>query len=115
MNVYDKAHELARALQSSQEYQRLAEQKQRVDADPAAKKMLEDFRRRQWEMETQRLMGESISEGDEAAMQRLQEAVSLHPVLRDTLEAEYRFGIIYSDIHKIIDESVQGVIGKPEE
>lgn len=113
-NPYDKAHDLARALRESVEFQTLLEKKQRVDADPAAKKMLDDFRHRQWELETRRIMGETITDDDLNQIAKLQEAVGVHMVLRDYLEAEYRFGVIYSDIHKILGEAVREVISQPE-
>ncbi|MFD2169486.1 YlbF family regulator [Tumebacillus lipolyticus] len=114
MNPYDKAHELARALTGSQEYQLLQRLKARVDADASARKVLDDFRRRQWELETRRLMGEEITGDDIERVTALQEALSLHATAREYLEAEYRFGLIYSDIHKIIGEAVSEVIAQPE-
>ncbi|TCP53773.1 cell fate (sporulation/competence/biofilm development) regulator YlbF (YheA/YmcA/DUF963 family) [Tumebacillus sp. BK434] len=114
MNPYDKAHELARALQSSQEFQLLHDLKKCVDQDPAVKKMLDDFRRRQWDLETRRLMGEEIIESDLEQMTRLQEALSVNETARRYLEAEYRFGMIYSDVHKILGEAVRDVIAQPE-
>lgn len=114
MNPYDKAHELARALRESQEFQALAERKRRVDADPAAKKMLDDFRHRQWELETRRIMGEEITEGDVEQVKRLQDVITTNTLAREYLEAEYRFGIVYSDIHKILGDAVKEVVGQPE-
>ena len=111
MNPYDKAHELARALRESHEYQALLDCKSRVDADPAAKKMLDDFRRHQWEMETRRIMGEGVGDDDIQQMNQMQEAIQLHAVLRDYVEAEYRFGVIYSDVHKILGDAVREVTG----
>jgi cell fate (sporulation/competence/biofilm development) regulator YlbF (YheA/YmcA/DUF963 family) len=114
MNPYDKAHELARALKNSKEYQQLLQLKSRIDSDLSAKKMLDDFRRLQWELETRRLMGEEITKEDRMQMTRLQEALSLHEEARQYLEAEYRFGLIYSDILKIIGDAVRDVIAQPE-
>lgn len=114
MNLYDKAHDLARALQSTQEFQLLQDLKKRVDQDPSVKKILDDFRRRQWELETRRLMGEEVTEDDLGQMTRLQEALSMNDTARRYLEAEYRFGMMYSDIHKILGEAVRDVIAQPE-
>jgi len=115
MNPYDKAHELARALRDSQEFQLLAAQKRQVDADPTARKMLDEFRRRQWELETRRIMGEEVLAADLEQMQKLTEAVQMHAVVREYLEAEYRFGVTYSDVHKILGDAVKEVIGQPEQ
>ncbi|KEO82083.1 YlbF family regulator [Tumebacillus flagellatus] len=114
MNPYDKAHELARAIRESEEFRVLAERKKKVDSDPQAKKVLDDFRRRQWEMETRRIMGEEITEDDLRSMQKLQEVIQLHDAVREYLEVEYRFSVMYSDIHKILGESVREVINTPE-
>jgi len=114
MNPYDKAHDLARALRESHEFGTLLDQKRKVDAEPSAKKMLDEYRRRQWELETRRIMGESISEDDLEQMRKMTEAVQMHAVLRGYLESEYRFGVIYSDIHKILGDAVKEVIAQPE-
>lgn len=114
MNAYDKAHELARAIRDSEEFRILAERKKQIDGDPQAQKILDDFRRRQWELETRRIMGEEITEDDRASLQRLHEAIQLHTTLCEYMEVEYRFSVMYSDIHKILGEAVREVIGTPE-
>ncbi|MBL0386246.1 YlbF family regulator [Tumebacillus sp. ITR2] len=114
MNPYDKAHELARAIRECEEFRVLAAKKKQVDSDPQAKKILDDFRRRQWEMETRRIMGEEITESDLQSMQQLQEVVHMHSALREYLEVEYRFSVMYSDIHKILGEAAREVINTPE-
>lgn len=111
MNPYDKAHELARALRESHEYQTLLDRKRTVDADPAAKKMLDDFRRHQWELETRRIMGEGVTDDELQQINQMQEAIHMHALLREYVEAEYRFGVIYSDVHKILGDAVREVIG----
>lgn len=113
MNLYDKAHDLARGIRESQEFKQMSDRKQQVEADANAKKMLDDFRRRQWELETRRIMGESISDEDMMQLQRLHESIQLHAVVREYLEAEYRFGIIYSDIQKILADAVKDVVSQP--
>jgi len=113
MNPHDKAHELARAIRESQEFRTMSDRKRLVEADVSAKKMLDEFRRRQWELETRRLMGETITEDDMEQIKRLHDAIQLHTVAREYLEAEYRFGIIYSDIQKILGDAVKDVVGEP--
>ena len=43
MNTYDRAHELAKMLRNSDEYQALLQAKQAVDTDEQTKKMIKDF------------------------------------------------------------------------
>ena len=45
MTVYDLAHELARNLTSTKEFQEFKKAREKLDRDQQAKKMLEDFRK----------------------------------------------------------------------
>ena len=51
MNVYDKAHELSKALKNSDEYRSFLSAKQAVDSDEQAKKMVKEFILKQMEIE----------------------------------------------------------------
>lgn len=114
MNPYDKAHELAQAIQSHQAFRVLLSKKQELERSSEAKKIVEDFRRRQWEFESKRMMGQEVTADDQQVMQELQTALSLHTAARDFLQAEYQFGLMFQDIQKIIAESVKSVVDLPE-
>lgn len=91
----------------------MSERKVQVEADINAKKMIDEFRRRQWELETRRIMGETVSEDDMAQMKKLHDAIQLHTAAREYLEAEYRFSIVYADIQKILGDAVKDVVSQP--
>ena len=61
MNPYDKAHELARALRTSEVFERLKSARERIEQDPATLEMVQNFRKLQWELQTQRLTGQQVS------------------------------------------------------
>lgn len=107
MNPYDKAYELARALQSADAYVRLKEIKERIQSNQAALDMLQGFRRHQWNLESKRLTNQSISEEEVQALQKLAEVVSMHSDVNAYLAAEYQFSVLVSDVHRIIGESIQ--------
>jgi cell fate (sporulation/competence/biofilm development) regulator YlbF (YheA/YmcA/DUF963 family) len=111
LNPYDKAHELARALRAHDSFQALMKAKERIDQDPQAKKIVEDFRKRQWEYEAKRLAGQEISDAEQQQMMQLQEALALVPAARDYLQAEYQFSVLFGDIQKIIADTIQDVFG----
>jgi cell fate (sporulation/competence/biofilm development) regulator YlbF (YheA/YmcA/DUF963 family) len=111
LNPYDKAHELARAIRSHDSFQALLKAKARVDQDPQAKNIVEDFRKRQWEFEAKRLMGQEISEAEQQQLAKMQEALTLVPAAREYLQAEYQFSVLFGDIQKILAEAVQDVFG----
>lgn len=113
MNPYDKAHELARAIQESQEFQELKRAKEKVDQDPDAKRMLEDFHKRQWELQAKVMMGQQLTNEEQEGLQKLQSVIQLHQAVSEYVQAEYRFSVIVNDIQTIIGETIQAVIESP--
>lgn len=105
LNPYDKAHELARALQASQEYRALLAAKGAVEADAGAKKMVQDFLRRKMELEYEALAGKEDAAKLEG-LQRMYELLAMNGKAREFLEAYARFQRTMADISKIIGESV---------
>ena len=112
MNPYDKAHELAKSLKESEEFRMLQQVSHKVQQDVDAKRMLDDFRALQQEMEAKLYAGEQLSEDDQNQLKKLHELMQLHPLLQEYLHVEYRFGIMLTDIQKIIGDVVQSVIQK---
>lgn len=102
MNVYDHAHNLARALKQSEEYQGLLEAKKKLEADPENKEMLLDFRRCQWDVQKARALDEEVDEVTQRRFQQLAELVGANPIVQGYLGAEYRFGQIMVDLQKIL-------------
>lgn len=105
MNPYDKAHELARALQASGEYRALLAAKEAIAADPDARKMVEDFLRKQMEREYEVFAGKEDAAKTEA-LQRMYELLAMNSKAREFLAAYSRFQRTMADISKIIGESV---------
>lgn len=109
MNIYDKAHELARALRESTEYQDMKAAQGQVNADPDAKRMLEDFRGRQMEFQSKMMSGEMPPQDEMEKMQKLYEVLGLNASIRKLFEAERRLTVIMEDVQRIIAEPLQDV------
>jgi cell fate (sporulation/competence/biofilm development) regulator YlbF (YheA/YmcA/DUF963 family) len=61
MNVYDNAHETARILKESSQYQHYLEARDNLKTNEKSWEMMKDFRSRQTELQTQILSGEEPS------------------------------------------------------
>lgn len=107
VNPYDAAHNLARALRDSEEHRRFAELRAQVEKEPKAKEMLEDFHRRQFELQAAQLMGKEPDEKMVEAAERLGETLSQHPGVAAYFQAEMRLAQLLGDIQKIIAEAVE--------
>ncbi|GIP43255.1 UPF0342 protein [Paenibacillus sp. J45TS6] len=113
MNVHDKANELAKVLKESEEVQEITAAMKLVDADPDSKRMLEDFRRRQNEIQQRMMSGDMPAQEEMEQMEKSFEVLSLNLNIRRLFEAERRLSVIIEDVNKIIMESLQHLYGGP--
>jgi cell fate (sporulation/competence/biofilm development) regulator YlbF (YheA/YmcA/DUF963 family) len=115
MNVYDKAHELAKALKESKEYQAVLQVQKPIINDEAAKKMVKDFFAKQMEIEYAALSGAPEDKTKREQLQKMSELIRYNSKAMDYMQAQGRFQVIMNDISKIIAESVSeglDIIGK---
>lgn len=106
MNVYDKAHELARALSASREYRDYKAAKEKIYQDEANKRMLKDFKKRQLQLQAAFLSGKQPDEEELDKFKKLSELIQHSPAISEFLQAEYRLNTLMSDIYKILGEAV---------
>lgn len=107
MNIYDKAHELARAFKNSEEYLNLLAAQGKLTADPAAYKMFLDYRRKEIAYQTAMMSGQTLDDSEMKNLERLAQIIGLNSAVRDYIQAEARFGVIFGDIQRIIGDSVK--------
>ncbi|MFS1511805.1 YlbF family regulator [Chengkuizengella sp. SCS-71B] len=108
MNIYDKAHELAKVLKESDEVKQLNEVRVEIEKNEEASKMLQDFTTVQNELQQKMMSGEQPSEEEMGKIQKLYEVLQLNPLLSQLFQSEQRVGVILQDVHKIINEPLQG-------
>lgn len=106
MTHYDRAHELASALKSCDEYRSLLTAKKLVDSDDQAKKMVKDFIMKQMELEYEVMAGKPEDKAKTEQLQKMYELLSFNANARDYLQAYMRFQRAMADVYKIIGESV---------
>lgn len=106
MNIYDKAHELAVVLKNCPEVLSLRECSEKIKENDLNKKMLEDFRKVQIEAYSQQMKGGKISKDLEEKIQKLGSVICLKPDLAAYLQAEQKFGVLWEDIMKILNDAI---------
>ncbi|NMM68832.1 YlbF family regulator [Bacillus clausii] len=108
-NAYDKAHELKEALAETQEFKSLYDLHRQIDADDIAKKMLENFRKLQLDLQQKQMQGVQISEEEAQQAQQQFELVSQHELISKLMDAEQRLSVIITDLNKIITEPLERI------
>lgn len=104
MNPYDKARELARAIEESDVYKTFKEIKTKVDANEKTKSMIEDFQKKQFETQKKQMLGEELTEEDSKKIQELFSILSLDSLASEYMSAEFQYAQMIQDISKILGE-----------
>jgi len=111
MNIYDKAHELAKAIKESSEVADIGSALKLVEADPQGKEMLDNFRQSQVELQQRMMSGEMPPQEEMEKMEKLYEVLNLNLGIRRLFEAERRLSVVIEDVNKIISDSLQQLYG----
>ncbi|WP_069649449.1 YlbF family regulator [Caloranaerobacter ferrireducens] len=111
MNVYDAAHNLARAIKNSDEYKEYLRKQEKVFANEKTKEMVIDFRKKTMEIQMEQMTGKEVSKERLEQLKRLEEIIMNNPVIHEFFMAEMRFGQMMSDIYKILGESINIDLG----
>lgn len=106
MNIHDKAHDLARALKSSQEFAVFKDAKAKIDNNPKNREIIEDYRRKQIEIQSIQLSGKEPETAKINQLKGLYEILMTNKDIAEYLNAELRLGQIMQDIYKILGESL---------
>ena len=107
MNPYDKARELARAITESDEFKKFQAAKLGLEADDSAKSMIEDFQKKQFELQKKQMMGEELKDEDSQKIQELYGILSLNKVAGEFLQAEFGYARMMQDVMKILQDVLE--------
>ncbi|WP_018924227.1 YlbF family regulator [Salsuginibacillus kocurii] len=114
-NVHDKAHELASSLRESDEFQQLKGFHEQVENDEVAKRMLDNFRQLQLDLQQKQMQGEQPSEEEISQAQKQFEMVQQHEVISKLMEQEQKMSTVIGDLNKIITEPLEELYGNPDD
>ncbi|MBK5261567.1 MAG: YlbF family regulator [Peptostreptococcaceae bacterium] len=106
MNVYDAAHNLAKAIKDSEEYIQYEEIKNSVSGKEELAGMLNDFQSKQFEIQAKQMTGEEIGEEMMGQIQSLYGIMMQDPTAAQYLQAEIRFSLMMNDIYKILGDVI---------
>ena len=106
MNVYDEAHNLAKAIKESNEFREFDRMRIQVESDEDVSKMLGEFQQLQVELQAAQMQGQ---QPDEAVMQRVQSLSAMlmtKPLAAQFLQTQAAFTVMMNDVFGIIGEAM---------
>ncbi|MCY8243785.1 YlbF family regulator [Bacillus haynesii] len=114
VNLHDSAYDLEQALRQSDEYSRLKNLYDEVNSDPSAKKMFDNFRDIQLNLQQKQMNGEDITQEEVEQAQKSVALVQQHEKISQLMEAEQRMSMLIAELNKIIMKPLEELYGNPE-
>lgn len=111
VNLYDASYELEKAIRQSDEYTKLKKMYDAVNADESARKMFENFRNIQLELQQKQMMGQEISQEEVEQAQKVVALVQQHALISQLMEAEQRMSMIIGEMNQIIMKPLEELYG----
>ncbi|MGT2832114.1 YlbF/YmcA family competence regulator [Streptococcus halotolerans] len=111
-NIYDLANELERSIRALPEYQVVADAKAKIDANPEAKALFDEFVAFQEDLYQKMQSGQMPTEDDQKAIQSMTEKMEADTVVRDYFNAQQALSVYISDIERIVFKPLQELTEK---
>ncbi|WP_075981544.1 YlbF family regulator [Bacillus massilinigeriensis] len=111
VNLHDSAYELENAIRNSQEYINLKNAYQEVNADETARRMFENFRNIQMQLQEKQMMGQNITQEEVDHAQKTVALVQQNPKISRLMEAEQRMSMVIGELNQIIMRPLEELYG----
>ncbi|MDD3364114.1 MAG: YlbF family regulator [Syntrophomonas sp.] len=106
-NPYDKAHELARAIQDSETYQRYVLAQKQLQQNPEAEEKIRQFRIRQMEVNQAQILGQTPADDKVTEVTLEYAKLNRDKSIAEFFNAEGLFVQMFTDIQQIIQKSIE--------
>ena len=106
MNVYDEAHNLARAIKESNEFKQFDSIRKEVEKDEQTSEMLKDLQAKQMEIQAAQMTGQEPNPETISQMQSLATMIATKPLAAQYIQAEGAFSVMVNDVFGILGEAM---------
>ncbi len=113
VNLYDVANELEKAIRQSDEYSQLKQAYLVVNADPAAKKMFDQFRQVQMNLQQKQMMGQEISQAEIEQAQSAVAYVQQNEKISKLMQAEQLMSMLIGKLNMVIMKPLEELYETP--
>lgn len=114
-NVYDSAYGLEKSIRESKEFKDLKTAYDAVMNDEATKKMFNNFRETQMQLQEKQMQGQEITEEEVAKAQQVVELVQQQEEISKLMEVEQRLNLVINEVSQIITKPLEELYGNPED
>ncbi|WP_346354968.1 YlbF family regulator [Azotosporobacter soli] len=106
MNIYDKTHELVKAIKDSQEFKTFQAAKNEIESDSNAKEMVKNFISKHMELEYEMMAGKPEDKEKAEKIQQMYQLILLNSKAASFMQAYMTLQRVVADVYKILGDSV---------
>lgn len=106
-NPYDKAHELARAMQDSDAYQGYVAAHKKLAQNAGALEQVQEFRKLQIKVNQADALGQELAEGLVSDLAIQYQELNQDELIASYFQAEGLFVQMFTDIQQILQKSIE--------
>ncbi len=107
VNPYDKAHELARAITTTETYKKYIAAKEEIENNPEFIERILKFREKQIELNRLQMMGEETEQTLVTQVAEEFNQLNQIPQVANFFNAEVGFITLFNDIQQIIQQKIE--------
>ena len=107
MNVYDEAHNLAKAIKESNEFKEFDRIRKEVDDDKETSDMLKELTELQVQLQTAQMVGQQPDKEVFARFQSLNTMAMTKPLAMQYMQAQYALATMMNDVFGIVGEAIK--------
>ena len=107
MNVYDEAHNLAKAIKESNEFKEFDRIRKEVDDDKETSDMLKELTELQVQLQTAQMVGQQPDKDVFARFQSLNTMAMTKPLAMQYLQAQFALATMMNDVFGIVGEAIK--------
>ena len=105
-NINDKVNELAKALREDSQVVAYREATKKINGNPEAKKMVEDFRKIQFKAYSEQVQTGTVSAETQEEMRNFGTIMTLNPEVSNYISSEASFAVMWDGILKTLNEAI---------
>lgn len=107
VNVYDQANALESALRQSEEFKALESYYKAVNENEESKKLFDEFREVQMELQAKQMQGEEILDADVERAQQTAQAIEADENIKSLMESEQKLSQLIQDLNRVIMKPIE--------
>ncbi|WP_027340254.1 YlbF family regulator [Halonatronum saccharophilum] len=108
MSIMKKAEELGEAIVASQEYDQMKGAEDKMQADEAAKAILQEFQTKQRMAQMAQMNGQQVTEDMQKELQAIQAKMQGNENIKNFMEAQEKFNKVMQTVNQVITAALTG-------